>query len=326
MRPQRVAVWGLGRHAIKNILPALGVTSGLELYGVCSRTESAVDICSQEWKCKGWTDSAQMLLDPDVDVVYVATPIGLHFEHGKRVLNAGKHFWCEKPLTSRFQDTLDLLELSNRKGLSVCEGHMYLHHPQFRTLFDYVHDGSLGPILSVGCRFGIPRLDQRTFRSDPALGGGALLDVGCYPVSAVQALFPRERMNVSFSVGAMRDGSMVDTDGHAIITLANGTTAHLEWRINCAYRNEIDIWGENGSVFSDKVFSKPANHVPAFRLRTSQGVETIEYGEAGNHFSLMLLNFLGSLSDKDVAEKERCRIVRSAEVMDQIGQSFGQVR
>jgi NDP-hexose-3-ketoreductase len=318
MRPLRLAVWGLGRHAVKNILPAVSATDGLELHGVCSRNENTVSSCAERWNCKTWTDPTPMLLDPDLDIIFVATPIGLHFEHGTQVIDANKHFWCEKPLTCRLQDTLELLELSRRKGVSVCEGHMYLYHPQFRRLFEYVHDGSLGPIVSISCRFGIPRLEQNTFRNDPALGGGALFDVGCYPVSAIQALFPEERMDVSYSAVVTRDGSAVDTDGHAIIALSNGATAHLEWRINCAYRNEIDIWGENNSVFTDKVFSKPANYIPAFRLRNTQGIETIENGVAGDHFSLMLKDFLGSVSDAGRSEKERGRIARRAEVLDQI--------
>jgi NDP-hexose-3-ketoreductase len=323
VKPLRVVVWGLGRHAVKNILPALASISGLELYGVCSRTESTVEACVQDWNCKGWTDAASMLLDPVVDVVFVATPIGLHFAHGMRVLEANKHFWCEKPLTCRLQDTLGLLDRSRSKGLSVCEGHMYLYHPQFSKLSGYVHTGRLGATVSIECKFGIPPLQQETFRTDPALGGGALFDVGCYPVSAIQGLFPEERVDVNYSRISKQDSSEVDTDGHAIITLSNGVTAHLEWRINCAYRNEIDIWCERGSVFSDKVFSKPANHVPVFTLRNAQGVETIEYGESGNHFSLMLQNFLGTVSDLSAAEAERCRIAGRAELLERIAQRAG---
>jgi predicted dehydrogenase len=264
-----------------------------------------------------------MFIDQNVDIIFVATPIGLHFEHGLQVLQAGKHLWCEKPLTCRLENTLELLELSRSQNASVCEGLMYLHHPQFRKLIDYVHGGDLGKIVSIECRFGIPKLERKTFRTDPALGGGALFDVGCYPVSAIQALFPEQRMDVSWSVVATRDESAVDTDGHAIITLSNGATAHLEWRTNCAYRNEIDIWGEKGSVFSDKVFSKPASYIPTFRLRTTQGVETTDYGEAGDQFSLMLQDFLGTVSDKEVAEKERSRIESRAKVLDRIGQKAG---
>lgn len=322
MRPLRVAVWGLGRHAINKILPATSVASGLELYGVCSRNPDNVVSCAVRWNCQGWTDPAVMLLDPLVDIVYVATPIGLHYAHGKQVLNANKHFWCEKPLTCRLENTLELLQLSRSEGLSVCEGHMYLHHPQFKQLSSYVNEGRLGSIVSIGCRFGIPSLANPGFRSDPGLGGGALFDVGCYPISAIQALFPDVAMDVSYSSTRVPDESPVDTDGEAVISLANGVTARLEWRINCAYRNEIDIWGKEGSVFSDKIFSKPHDHVPVFRLRDAQGVETAEYGEVADHFALMLQYFRSTVSDLIASEVERQRIAGRAMVLQQIWSAY----
>ena len=100
----RVAVWGIGRHAVNKILPAVSAVSGLVLYGVCARNAKSVFTCSEMWKCKGWTEAASMLCDASVDIVYVATPIGLHAEHGKRVLEARKHLWCEKPLTGHLPD------------------------------------------------------------------------------------------------------------------------------------------------------------------------------------------------------------------------------
>ena len=318
MRPMRVVVWGLGRHAINKILPAVSAASGLELYGVCSRDARSVSACSEMWKCKGWTEAASMLRDPSADIVYVATPIGLHAEHGKQVLDARKHLWCEKPLTCQLQNTLELLESSKRQGLSICEGLMYLHHPQFRQLSKYITDGRLGSIKSIVCRFGIPRLEHAGFRFDPALGGGALFDVGCYPISAIQALFPEENPNVSYASIVTRDGSAVDTDGHAVIALSNGAVANLEWGVNCAYRNEIDIWGERGSVFTDKIFSKPIDHIPVFRLRDTQGAETTEYGEANDHFVSMLQYFRGMIDDLRAAEAERSRVARRAEVLDRI--------
>jgi predicted dehydrogenase len=263
-----------------------------------------------------------MLSDPSADIVYVATPIGLHAEHGKQVLDARKHLWCEKPLTGQLQNTLELLESSRRQGLSICEGFMYLHHPQFRQLSKYITDGQLGSIKSIGCRFGIPRLEHAGFRSDPALGGGAFFDVGCYLISAIQALFPEENPNVGYANIITRDESAVDTDGQAVIALSNGAVANLEWGINCAYRNEIDIWGERGSVFTDKIFSKPADHIPVFRLRDTQGEETTEYGEANDHFVSMLQYFRDMINDLGATEAERSRIARRAEGLDRIWSVF----
>ena len=318
MSAMRVAVWGLGRHAINKILPAVSATNGLQLYGVCSRNAGNVFSCSQKEKCKGWTEAGSMLSDGNVDIIYVATPIGVHFDQGKQVLKARKHLWCEKPLTCHLPNTLELLESAKRQGLSICEGLMYLHHPQFRQLSKYISNGLLGSIRSVGCRFGIPRLEHVGFRSDPSLGGGALFDVGCYPISAILALFPEENLHINHASIITRNKSAVDTDGHALIALSGGAVANLEWGINCAYRNEVDAWGEKGSVSTNKIFSKPADHIPVFRLRDVHGAETTEFGEANDHFVSMLHHFRATIHNSQAAEEERICIARRADVLNKI--------
>jgi len=319
MTPARVAVWGLGRHAINKLLPAVHAAQGLQLYGVCSRNAAQVSDCAESWGCKGWTTPGAMLSDPSVDIVYVATPIGLHAEHGRQVLGAGKHLWCEKPLTSRLQDTLDLLRLAEDRNRSVCEGLMYLYHPQFRQLAGYVGEARLGRLKSISCRFGIPRMAQSGFRSDPLLGGGAFLDVGCYPVSAIAALFGEQVPNVLYSFIDAADGSAVDTSGHALIEGPKGVVAHAQWGINCAYRNEIDLWCDQGSVFTDRIFSKNPDYVPAFLIRDLQGSTTTEHGVANNHFVSMLEQFGRIIHDSPAAELERARIETRARLMDRIG-------
>ena len=318
MSALRVAVWGLGRHATDRILPAVSLTPGLKLHGVCGRDAGRVSSAASAWNCHGWTNSRSMLCHSEVDVIYVTTPTGLHAEHGRAVLDAGKHLWCEKPLTCTLQTTLELLERSRAQNLSVGEGLMYLHPPHFRQLSGYVHEGRLGQVRSIACRFGIPRLDFRSFRSDPALGGGALLDVGCYTLSAVHALFPDVQSTVGYSCVTARAGSDVDTDGHAVLKMSNGAVAQLEWRTNCAYINDIAIWGDAGSLFTDKIFSKPATYVPEFRLRNVKGMETVEQGEAGNHFVAMLEAFCAMIPCGQESEVERRRIARLAEVLDRI--------
>ena len=111
----------------------------------------------------------------------------------------------------------------------MCEGMMYLHHPQFEMLKDAIASGRLGQVVSIGSRFGIPRLEYASFRSDPQLGGGALFDVGCYPISAIHTLFPDGEINVVTSRVEWRDGSAVDTDGAVVLEVLGGPTAYLEW-------------------------------------------------------------------------------------------------
>jgi predicted dehydrogenase len=195
---------------------------------------------------------------------------------------------------------------------------MYLYHPQFLRLARYLSDGIVGRILSVSCRFGIPTLAQPGFRTDRALGGGALFDVGSYPVSAIQALFPDSPQPILHAMMFSRDGSSVDTDGHSVIQLSDGVQATLEWKTTAAYRNELDLWGERGNLFTERIFSKPATYAPLFRIRDAQGAESLEQVAPANHFVLMLEAFRRIVEDAAAMETERINIARRADALEQI--------
>ena len=120
-----VAVWGLGNHAINRILPALASIDEVKLVGVCSRNRRVVDECAKQWNCHGWISPSEMLNCDNVDVVYIATPIGVHFSLSEQALKAGKHVWCEKPLTCAYEETKFLVSLAEKVNKGLTEP---LHH------------------------------------------------------------------------------------------------------------------------------------------------------------------------------------------------------
>ena len=317
MKETRVAVWGIGPHARHKILPALQVSPGLRLHGIYSRNAQVVESARAEFGCATWPTVDQMLADPDVDVVYLSTPTGLHAPQGTSVLLRGKHLWCEKPLATNGREAAGLTRLSREKGLVVAEGFMYLYHPQFAFLQTVLNSGVLGYIQTVTCRFGIPPLDRPSFRGSRELGGGAFLDVGCYPISAVASLFPDSPLEVDFSEILVEPGSPVDTAGSARLR-GDGMRIALEWGVGRSYRNEIDFWGEKGSLLSERIFSKPPNFVPHFRFLELNGVERLESGKSADQFERMFFAFLDMLGNAPAAERERLRIERCATLMDDV--------
>ena len=318
MKEVNVVVWGLGPHAIKNILPALESCTGVNLYGVCSRNAEIVTRYAAQMKCLGWNNSEHMLDDPKVDVVYLSTPIGLHASQGRSVLLANKHLWCEKPLTENLEQTMMLVNLSRERNVSLAEGFMYLYHPQFFYLQEVLHSQMLGRIYNITCRLGIPTLDRPGFRTDPQLGGGALLDVGSYPISAATSFFPKLNPEVLFTEIMLDTESPVDSRGRSILRYEAEVNVTLEWGINCSYRNEVDFWGSKGSLSSEYFFSKSANHIPRFKLLDRSGRESYKTCQPGNHF-LAMLNVFRKFADSSVdAENERVMIIRRAQLMDKI--------
>lgn len=313
-----VVVWGLGRHATKNILPAIEASPELKLHGVCSRNADIVTAACRKYACAGWNDPDRLLRDPRVDVVYLATPIGLHAAQGQSVLSAGKHLWCEKPLAEGADQVEALVALARANGLTLAEGFMYLHHPQFAVLQQAVGSGRLGRVRTVTCRFGIPALQHPGFRLSPELGGGAFLDVGVYPISAMIALFPGADPKIAFAEIVTAPGSPVDCEGRALLCYPDGCSGMLEWRTGAAYRNEIDIWGDEGSMSSERIFSKQVDHVPQLRFLDVQGEARCESVEPANHFVRMLSAFQRLVEDGDRAERERVIIARRARLVSAI--------
>lgn len=319
-RALRVAVWGLGRHALNRIIPALRATPGLELQGVCSRNAASVAAAADACGGTGWTDPDEMLSSETIDVVYISTPIALHAAQARSALLAGKHAWCEKPLSMSLSESTELVTLSRERGLTICEGFMYLYHPHFRYLTEVLAAGRLGHVHSVICRFGIPPLERPGFRDDPALGGGAFFDVGCYPVSAAETLFRGSEPEVVLAEIQAEGGSAVDTAGRAQLRYATGVSVTLEWATRSAYRNEIDLWGTNGSLWTSRLFSKEPEYVPEFRWSDARGAVHMKLGEADNHFVSMFRAFRRNVEDATSAETERNCILRRAALSDAIRQ------
>ena len=239
-----------------------------------------------------------MLSDEEVDAVYVATPTGLHYAHGMQVLGAGKHLWSEKALADTFPRVQELVRESYERDLGLCEGLMYLYHPQFRFIADTVTQPSFGRILSVNCQFGLPPLEQPGFRFTRELGGGALLDVAPYPVSATLRLLGTG-LSLMKSLLFQPSGFEVDTHGVALMSNEGGACAFLEWGYNRAYRNEISVWGENASLYSDFIFSKPPGHEALVSVRDRHGKVKCHDIEPTNSFCSMFCAFARTVYDRE---------------------------
>ena len=199
MNDFRITVWGLGKHARTRIIPALSFLKEFSLVGVCSRTEKVVKACAEELDCDGWIDPEIMLGSNKVDIVYISTPIGVHFKLAKMALEAKKHVWCEKPLTCNYNHTKKLIDLAEKNKKMLNEAFMFLYHPQFIKIQNLIKNKELGDVHSVVCRFGIPTLDEPGFRNSAELCGGALWDVASYTVAAVLELFYDQNVQVLFS-------------------------------------------------------------------------------------------------------------------------------
>jgi xylose dehydrogenase (NAD/NADP) len=200
--------WGLlGTARInRQIIPALRNSKLSEVYAVASRTAERAAEYAQEWKIpKTYTSYADLLADPQIDVVYNSLPNHLHAEWTIKAAQAGKHILCEKPFALSTQEALGMAAAAEKAGVYLTEALVYRHFDQTHKVMEIIQGGEIGDMLVASgvFTFSLDRPDD--FRWKPEYGGGSVWDVGCYPVSflnmlgggAPQTVFAMQRMAAS---------------------------------------------------------------------------------------------------------------------------------
>jgi len=138
-----------------------------------------------------------LLADPEVEAIYNPLPNTMHAEWTIRALEAGKHVLCEKPIGISAEEARTMFAAAERTGLTLVEAYPYRSQPQTQALTELVRGGSLGPPRIIQAAFGFPVANPANIRLDPELGGGALLDAGCYAVSLIRLLAGERPARVS---------------------------------------------------------------------------------------------------------------------------------
>jgi predicted dehydrogenase len=154
---------------------------------VGSRSQAAADAFGDKWQIpRRYPTYEALAADPDVDVIYIATPHNLHYENMKLCLNAGKHVLCEKPLTVNAAQAKECMDLAQEKGLFLMEAMWMKFIPAIRQMMKWLDDGRIGTVRLVQANFAfnVP-FNPHGRLYDPALAGGALLDMGIYPATLV---------------------------------------------------------------------------------------------------------------------------------------------
>jgi predicted dehydrogenase len=193
--------------------------------------------------------------DPDVDVVYVATPHVFHHENTLLALNAGKHVLVEKPFTINARQAQEIVDVAARKGLVALEAMWTRFLPHMARLRDIVTDGTLGEIRKVVASHNqdLPK-DPAHRLNDPALGGGALLDLGIYPIAfAFDVLGAPQRILASAAMTA----TGVDRQTAALFEYADGQQAIVDCSLDTAGNNRAAVIGTGGWVEIDSVWYNP---------------------------------------------------------------------
>jgi predicted dehydrogenase len=230
-------------------------------------------------RARAWADERQiehafgsyeeLLASAAVDAVYIGLPNSMHVEWSVKALEAGKHVLSEKPLTRRPAEVEQAFDAAERAGRVLMEAFMWRFHPQTEALVRLVREGAIGDLRVIRAAFGFNLPWLENVRWDTALDGGALMDVGCYCVSAARLVAGAEPERVSGEQVLGGDGG-VDARFTGVLRFPGDVLATFDCGMDVHRRNQLEVVGSEGTIFVPSPWQTPLGA----RIEVSRGDET----------------------------------------------------
>jgi D-xylose 1-dehydrogenase (NADP+, D-xylono-1,5-lactone-forming) len=240
-------------------------TATADIVAVASRSAARARAFAQQHgiaRAHGSYD--ELLADPEVEAVYVPLPNSMHVDWTLRALRAGKHVLCEKPMDRRPARVAEAFDVADAAGLVLSEAFMWRHNPQTAGVRELLHEDAIGDVRLVRASFSYALAGDGDVRLDPALDGGALMDVGCYCVSAARMLAGEP---VSVCAQAVMQWG-VDMRMTGLLRFDGDVLAAIDCGFDVPARDELEIVGSQGRI----VLADPW-HCRRPRIVLERGVE-----------------------------------------------------
>jgi predicted dehydrogenase len=266
--PVRWGILGAANIAVNKVIPAMMSSARSQVMAIASRdmakARSAANALSIP---RAYGSYEELIADPDVEAIYNPLPNHLHVPWSIRAAEAGKHVLCEKPIALTATEARQLRDVRDRAGVQIAEAFMVRTHPQWLAVQKFIGDGRIGDLKLVVGHFSYYRRDPNDVRSRVDWGGGALLDIGCYPITLSRWLFGAEPEAVIGQIE--RDPDMhVDRLASALLRFPNGQAS-----FTCAGQlvpyQRMNIFGTTARIDVEIPFNSPGD-LPA-RIYTDDG-------------------------------------------------------
>jgi predicted dehydrogenase len=265
--------WGLLSTARINrrIIPGIRESKRGILAAVASRDQAKGQAYAAEWQIpRVFGSYEEMLASDEIDAVYISLPNHLHAEWTVRALEAGKHVLCEKPFAQSVEEVDRMTAASQRTGRVLQEAFMYRHHPQTKLAGEWVRSGWLGEIRLVRSAFSFFMENREgNVRLVPGYGGGALWDVGIYPVSFAQFIFGRLPETVTAQQWTGQTG--VDESFAGQMHYSNGQVAQIYGAFSVPFYTLTEIHGTKGRITITKPYTGSNEPDSEITMTSSQG-------------------------------------------------------
>ena len=279
--PVRWGILGAANIALKKVIPGMRGSALAEVVAIASRDIAKARAAAHELGIPRAYGSYQELIDdPDIDAIYNPLPNHLHVPWSIRAAERGKHVLCEKPIALTAREARELLEVRDRTGVQIGEAFMVRTHPQWHKVREIIASGRIGELRLITGHFSYYRRDPGDIRGRIEWGGGALMDVGCYPITISRWLFGAEPTEVMGLID--RDPDMqVDRLTSGMLRFERGQ-ATFSCATQLVHYQAMQIFGTTGRIDVRIPFNPPPGDecrifVDDGRDVEGSGIETITF-------------------------------------------------
>ena len=279
--PVKWGILGTAKIGVAKVIPAMQASRLANVVAIASRDIAKARAAAGRLGIpRAYGSYEELLDDPDIEAIYNPLPNHLHVPWSIRAANAGKHVLCEKPIALTAREARELLEVRDRTGVQIGEAFMLRTHPRWHRVREIIASGRIGELRLITGHFSYNNRDPNDIRSRTDWGGGALMDIGCYPITISRWLFGAEPIEVMGIIE--RDPEMgIDRLASGMLRFEKGQAT-----FSCAGQlvlyQTMQIFGTAGRIGVDIPFNAPPNEerhlvVDDGRDLTGGGIETITF-------------------------------------------------
>ena len=253
--------WGILSTAsigTEHVIPAMMKGEYCDVQAIASRSRDAAEkIAGRFGLPRAYGSYEELLMDPEIEAVYIPLPNHLHVPWSIKALQAGKHVLVEKPIALSSKEAQKLLDESLKyPGLKIMEAFMYRHHPQWVKAKEIVESGLIGRLRTIQSSFSFFEDNPDSIVNRREYGGGSLMDIGCYPISLSRFLFNAEPVKVHAHI-EVHPEFKTDTMATVILEFEQGTSSFFSSTLMPDHQ-QVDIFGAEGRI----EFEIPFNPIP----------------------------------------------------------------
>jgi len=289
MKKVRWGILSTAKIGREKVIPAMQAGRLCDVVAIASRNKEQGKLVADLLNIPVVYDSYEKLLnDPVIDAVYIPLPNHLHVEWSIRSLKSGKHVLCEKPIGLSLAEAKKLQQVAQQNPeLKIMEAFMYRFHPQWLAAKKMVNDGTIGELKTIQSFFSYYNTDPANIRNQKEMGGGGMMDIGCYCVSLSRFIFDKEPGRVS---GCVDYDPVLQTDRIASGMLDFSTgTATFTCSTQLAPYQRVNILGTKARIEIEIPFNAPTDKATRIWLHTKESTDEIVF-DWSCHINLMYSN------------------------------------